>query len=273
MTKGSQSIITLLTDFGTRDGYVGMMKGVILSINPKVRLVDLCHEIPPHDITSGAYVLFSSYRYFPPGTVHIAVIDPGVGSERKIVGMKAGGWTFLAPDNGILSLVAEREKIEVLIHVDNPKYFLTPVSDTFHGRDCFASASAYLSSGLELKKLGSPITRLKKAKLPKSSVSSEGVVSGKIIYVDRFGNLVTDISREKFEKFQKKLPRDLVEIRVGGRRIHRISHSYAEVKPSHLLAVFGSSDFLEISVNQGNAQKTLKMGKGGTIELKRKVCP
>jgi S-adenosylmethionine hydrolase len=262
-------LITLLTDFGTRDGYVGMIKGVIRRINPKIEIIDLCHEIPPQDIFEAAYILHTSYRYFPQRTIHLSVVDPGVGTGRKIVCLKTKDYFFLAPDNGLLTFILENEKIEKMVEVTSKRYSLKTVSNTFHGRDIFAPLAAHLSLGLDLGKLGRKVKSFEKIEVAKPVLSSKGTLKGRIIHIDPFGNLVTNISRDIFEYFSGKFPRVKIRIRIGREEISRISKSYAESKPGELLALFGSANFLEVSLNRGSAQKFLGSVKGEEIKVEK----
>lgn len=258
-------VITLLTDFGTRDGYVGTMKGVIHRINPDVSIVDISHEVPPHDILEAAYILYSAYRYFPPGTVHLVVVDPGVGSARKIVGLQTEDYIFIAPDNGVLTFIAQREKVRELFEITNDDYFLKPISDTFHGRDIFAPVAAHLSKGIALAKFGKRIVALRKLKIARPEVK-KGKFTGEIIHIDRFGNLITNIDKRTLNS-EFCIPHSAFRVRVGGEEILGISKSYADVEPGKFLAIFGSSDFLEISLNQGNASQALGAGRGQKVEV------
>ena len=198
-------IITLLTDFGTRDGFVAAMKGVILNINPKIQIVDISHEVPPQDINCANFILYSYYRYFPKGTIHLCVIDPGVGTKRQILCVRTENYYFLAPDNGLLSLVLNEEKVRKIVSLSNRKYFLKPISATFHGRDIFASAAAHLSCGLKMEKLGERVSNLYLLKEAIPTISKRGTsLEGEIIHIDRFGNLVTNITNKVFRDFKKK---------------------------------------------------------------------
>ena len=257
-------LITLLTDFGGKDPYVGVMKGVVYGINPGARIVDLCHEVPPQDIREAAFILNSSYKYFPQGTIHVVVVDPGVGSGRKIICLKTSDFLFLAPDNGVLTFIKRKERIEKIVEVSNRQYFLEEVSQTFQGRDIFAPVAAHLSRGMELTELGSRISSLKELKISRARFSDQGL-EGEVIYIDRFGNLITSITRVDLKKLEERLPYKRVRIAIGGREIHKINKSYAESKQGDLLAILGSSNHLEISLNQGNAQRTLGLDRGEKV--------
>jgi S-adenosylmethionine hydrolase len=255
--------ITLTTDFGLADGFAGTMKGVIYSINPDAVIIDICHEIGSQDLSAAAFLFAASYRYFPQGTVHVVVVDPGVGSQRRAVAIEAEKYYFVAPDNGVLTLALKQEKIIKSIELTNPEYFLDEVSDTFHGRDIFAPAAAHLSLGVEIEKLGNEAGELKEMRLPEPEVSQSGI-KGHVIHVDKFGNLITDIKQELFDTV---ISDGQFSIKIAGMELDRISRSYAEVSAGEPLAIFDSFGNLEIAVNRGSAAEKLKARKGDTIEI------
>lgn len=256
-------IIALLTDFGLVDEYVGVMKGVILKINPKAVIVDICHDIPPQDIEKGAYLLGAAYKFFPQGTIFVAVVDPGVGSRRRIICVGAGGYYFLAPSNGILSYILENQKLQFAYEVTNRKFWLDEISDTFHGRDIFAPVAAHLSKGVHPSKLGARITNLKSIPLLKPAVTQNGI-EGQILFTDRFGNYVTNIDRDTLNKIKFKN----LKIIFGRFRLNRISKLYSEVRAGSPLAIFGSRGLLEVSVNKGNAKEILKLKPRAKVLIK-----
>lgn len=258
-------VITLTTDFGTRDGYVGVMKGVITKINPSVKIIDISNNIESQNIFQAAYVLCTSYAYFPKGTIHIVVVDPGVGSSRKILCLKTKDYLFLAPDNGALSFIIAREESPSIREITNKELFLPEVSNTFHGRDIFAPTAAHLSKGFNYKGLGKRVSKVKEIDLPKPIRSTGGVLKGEIIYVDGFGNLITNINKEIIKRLREKSG-NLV-IGVGRKKINKISNSYTEVGENEVLAIFGSSGYLEISVNKGSARDVLNLKKGDKLVL------
>ncbi|MGD2030476.1 MAG: SAM-dependent chlorinase/fluorinase [Desulfobacterales bacterium] len=263
------SIITLLTDFGTEDAYVGMMKGAILSINPQAVIVDITHHIDPQDVIQAAYIIKSSYRYFPKGTVHLLVVDPGVGSDRSIVALEIMEHILLAPDNGVLTLLMDEGKTDAIVRVENTRYFLKPVSRTFHGRDIFAPAGAHLSKGLDIKNLGSPLDRqdLVHLKISKPYLSDNHQLVGTVIGSDRFGNCISNIDAALLKKMDKSGSGKMVEVKIGKHTIKGISLSYAETKPKSPLAIIGGFGYLEISLNKGNAKHALGIEKGDNITL------
>ena len=259
------SIITLTTDFGLADGYVGTMKGVILGIDPTVTIVDISHDIAPQDVREAAYTFYAAYPYFPQGTIHVVVVDPGVGSERRAIALRTPQAAFVAPDNGVLSYVVAGERVEEIVHLTNPRYHLSPVSRTFHGRDIFAPAAAHLARGVPLAKLGQPLTEIVTFPLPRSQVHPDGTIVGQVIHVDRFGNLITSITATDLAD-HSLLGASVIEIK--GQAIRGIANSYAEVTPGELLALIGSEGHLEISVSSGSASQTLKAKVGDEVLLK-----
>ena len=290
MTVCRPRVITLLTDFGNQDAYVGIMKGVIAGINPFANVVDIRHSIPPQDIFSSAYLLYSSYKYFPRKTIHVAVVDPGVGSRRDIVCVETKDYFFLVPDNGLLSYIVQEERPKSIIRLTNSKYFLPSLSSTFHGRDVFAPVAAHLSLGVKPQQLGIKINQLEQLDVPNPVQKKAGRVEGQIIYIDRFGNLITNITKEylvkgtggqkpevrsmkpdAFEKISKEKilsKYDTIETTIGKKRIVGLSKTYTDAKPGEPLVLIGSAGFLEVSINQGNAQKYFKVDKGNKVIIK-----
>jgi S-adenosylmethionine hydrolase len=252
-----------MTDFGTSDHYVGVMKGVILNINPQVQIVDLTHAIPPQDINGAAFLIDSAYRYFPTGTIHVVVVDPGVGSSRRAIVCRTATAYFVCPDNGLLTHILCNEEHIHAVAVENSAYFLPQVSNTFHGRDIFAPVAAHLSRGVPISELGNPVTQLVQLAIPKPQVTEEMVI-GHIIWVDSFGNLVTDISREILESLEGQ---NGVVIHAGSAKIDHFNRSYAESEIGEVLAIIGSFNRLEISINQGNAAQVLGLKRGDTITI------
>jgi hypothetical protein len=252
-----KATVTLLTDFGLADSYVAAMKGVILNINPSATIVDISHDTPPQDVLHAGYLLFSSYRYFPRGTVHVIVVDPGVGTARKILCLETEDFYFLAPDNGVLTFIVNSVYIKKIVNVTNRDYFLKPLSRTFHGRDIFAPVAAHLSRGISLEKLGRQARQIKKIDLPKPKVTDEGL-QGIIIHIDRFGNLITNISKGDFDKFRRGRPQSEIRIQVKSSKGIDIRDSYACIRKNSPSGIWGSSGMLEISLNQGDASRILK---------------
>lgn len=256
----ASSIITLLTDFGQRDGFVGTMKGVILTIYPEAKIVDISHEIEPQNLAAGAFVIRNSFRYFPAGTVHIVVIDPGVGSERRIICVSALDHLFLAPDNGVLKYIYGECSETHVVAVTNREFFLSPISHTFHGRDIFAPVAAHLAKGLDFAELGPEIYDYDKGNMPVLEETPKGI-KGEIIYVDRFGNLISNIPFDKLNRHRDKF----VRIQLKNWTIDGLSESYAQGKAKEPIALIGSSGFLELALNSGNAKETLNCSEGDEV--------
>lgn len=251
-------IITLTTNFGTKDGYVGAVKGVIKRINPEVEMVDVTHQIEPFDVLGAAFALNNFYRYFPKKTIHMMVVDPGVGSSRQPLLIRSEDFLFVGPDNGVFSFVYQNEGITEIILLSNKKYFLAELSSTFHARDVFAPVAAYLSLGIDIKEFGSTAKECFKLIIPEPKSSKKGL-SGEIIHIDGFGNLVTNIGAELL------LDKKIAKIVMGKKQIKRIARSYFDIPGKEVGALVGSSGFLEIAINQGSAQKILKSKIGTTV--------
>lgn len=262
--------IALTTDFGTRDHYVASMKGVILSINPEVHIVDVSHEVAPQDILEAAFLLRSCYSYFPTRTIHIVVVDPTVGSPRKLLIVATDNYYFLAPDNGVLSLIYDVEPLSTVIEITAEHFFLDKVSKTFHGRDILAPAAAWLSKGTGIENFGDPTTDYFKLALPKAKILPDGNLKGNVIHVDRFGNLITNISREDYERARAQTPGEFFKLNVGKQEITKLNGFYAEGQKGALLALFGSADFLEVAQTQGSAAKTLGLSRGAEVNVQLK---
>lgn len=265
-------VITLLTDFGLQDEYVGVMKGVILSINPRVHLVDIIHNITRHDIIQAALAINASFRYFPKGSIHVVVVDPGVGGKRKVICLQQEGHFFVAPDNGVLTMVIQDGKVEKICAISNQKYFLKPVSDTFHGRDIFAPAAAHLSKGVDMLCLGEEIaiSNINRLDIPVPTVNAADELVGAVISIDHFGNLITNISQANLARFKDDARLNEVVIRLGRYRIQGVSKSYDSVKTGSPVAIFGSRNLLEISLNQGDARTYFRARTGQAVRLNLK---
>ncbi len=244
----NRCLITLLTDFGARDAFVGIMKGVILGINPAVTLVDLSHEVPPQDVVAGALLLRSAVAFFPPGTIHVAVVDPGVGSARRALLIETPRAFFIGPDNGLLSLAVLAEEVVRITHLTETKHFLTPCSDTFHGRDVFAPVAAHLSLGVAPGQFGPTVTTMERLRLP--SVEREGTrLVGRVIYIDHFGNLITNVTEADLRPFS----RENLLVSIDGVQIRGVATSYASVAVGAPVALIDSWGMLEIAVRNGSA--------------------
>jgi len=260
-------IITLTTDFGTEDSYVGVMKGVILTIRPDATIVDISHQVKPGAILDAAIMIRGVYSFFPKGTVHVVVVDPGVGSERRPVLITAGGHFFVGPDNGTFQPIIEAHPENEIIHLKNDRFFLPKPSSTFHGRDLFAPVAAHLLSGIVPLEMGSPIYDPKHLEIP--SVHRQGTsLHGQVVHIDHFGNLITNIHSSEMDSFSKT--EDLV-IEVGGLSVRGVKQTYSDVPEGDFLALMGSSDFLEIAVNSGRASDRFKLETGHVKELELPV--
>jgi S-adenosyl-L-methionine hydrolase (adenosine-forming) len=259
-------LITLLTDFGTADYFVGAMKGVILTINGEARIVDITHEIPPQDIQAGAFTLLAAYPSFPAKTVHVAVVDPGVGSNRRPILVSGGGQFFVGPDNGLFSYIYEREADARVFHLTREEYFRQAVSATFHGRDVFAPIAAALSNGIKPEQLGDEITDY--ARLPQLKLKLLGgnIVEASIIHVDRFGNCVTNLTPEDIT--EEMIARG-VSLMINGRKITSFRRFFAEEgkSPGDLFGIWGSAGYLEIAAYRASASQLLSAERGQTIKV------
>jgi S-adenosylmethionine hydrolase len=261
-------IITLLTDFGLHDYFVGTMKGVIMNIHPEVTIVDISHDVSPHDIFQAAFLLKNAYTYFPIGTIHVVVVDPGVGSDRKPIIISSERGYFIAPDNGVLSYVYAEDHVSEIREITADHYFVKPRSGTFDGRDIFAPVAAWLSKGVGFALFGEPITEYKKFEISVPVKIQQGALKCTIVYVDRFGNLVSNLTREQFKELLDSSKKRRFAFRVGNHNISKISQSYAEGGEDELIAIFGSSGYVEFSVNQGNAAQFTELCAGKDIFLK-----
>jgi hypothetical protein len=258
------AIITLLSDFGQESFYPAAMKGVILAICPEARIVDITHAVPEHDIAAGSYALYATYRDFPPGTIHVGVVDPGVGSQRIILAVEINHHVFLTPDNGLLSFILKSIAPERIFTVTNRALWNREVSPTFHGRDIFAPVAAHLACGTPLQEVGPPQKSLVRLDIP-SAHSTDLGLAGEIVSVDRFGNLVTNIRQEMLPASPEA--RGRVVVRVSGRDIHGIRLTYADVGLGELVSYVGSAGLLEIGRNRGSARDVLGAGVGHPVRL------
>jgi S-adenosylmethionine hydrolase len=257
------SIITLTTDFGVADWFVGTMKGVILGLQSRAQIVDITHEIPAGDIRAGAFALAVSNGFFPKGTVHVAVVDPGVGSRRRAIAVQTVNYFFVGPDNGVLSFALAREKIKAVHQITNEQLYLRPVSNTFHGRDIFAPVAANLSKGLPLRKVGASIKEFAKLSWPEPKRTANSI-QGEIAYIDRFGNAITNIhSTALTARFE-----DACEVVIKGKRLCALQPFYMAVPSGDPVAMPGSSGFLELAVNGGSAAKRFNLKVGERVVVR-----
>ena len=255
-------IVTLLSDFGLRDVYVGVMKGVIAQINPQLRVVDLTHQIPPQNIVAAGFSLMNAYPYFPEGTVHVAVVDPGVGSNRKAIAIQLDSGFLVGPDNGLFSGILSQTRVIAVVELTNPQYWQTSVpSSTFHGRDIFAPVGAHLASGVPLEELGEKFdpTTLVELALPKTKATTVGIV-GCIQYIDYFGNLITNIPAAEVQGKTWSV--------VVGKEVLLGRQTYSDGQLGELVALIGSHGWVEIAVNGGSAQSRLQLDWGMAVEIR-----
>jgi S-adenosylmethionine hydrolase len=257
-------IITLTTDFGANDHLVGAMKGVILNINPAARIVDINHNVVPYDILDGTLSLGNAYRYFPPRTIHVIVVDPGVGTDRRPLLVSGEKQFFVAPDNGVLSAIYEREPCTVR-HVTAAHYFLNPVSPTFHGRDVFAPTAAWLSKAFQTEAFGEVINDFTRFALPKAKSNGQSC-KGVVLRVDAFGNLMTNLTVEEIPigVLDTGGP---IKLTVNGKPVLRYAQTFADGNPGEPIAVLGSAGYVEIAVNRGSAARALGAARGAEVTL------
>lgn len=244
------SIVALVTDFGVKDNFVGVMKGVISGINPRAQVIDITHEICRYSVRQAAFILWQSFKYFPYETVFLGIVDPGVGSLRLPIAIKSKHYFFVGPDNGILSMAAQSDGINNAVVLQKEKYFCKNISHTFHGRDIFAPVAAYLAGGLPLSKLGKYIDDIQEMPFPLPSVNAR-TLEGKIVYIDRFGNLITNIKKDILEKF---LQGEKFIAHLNGKPIKRINLFYEQENSKEPFFVVGSFSFLEVCLNQKSAK-------------------
>jgi S-adenosylmethionine hydrolase len=258
-------IVTFTTDFGAHDHYVGTMKGVVLGIAPAATLVDICHEVVSFDVMDGALTLGQAYRFFPPGTIHVVVVDPGVGGVRRPIIADTGRHVFVCPDNGVLSCVYLHESKVSVRHIVNDRYFLHPVSNTFHGRDIFAPVAAHIAAGVPIEEFGPEIQDCETLSIPRPQAVGKGQVQGSVLKIDKFGNVVTNIT-----------PKDVVEfigsgnafqVKVANTIVSDFRTSYAGAESGQLFSIFGSMGYLEVASNQSSAAETLNIAAGDVVEL------
>ena len=258
-------VIALLSDFGSRDHYAGTMKGVMLGICPDVTFVDITHDVPAHDVLDGALQLAAAFRYFPSGTIFLAVVDPGVGSARRGLAADTGDYRFVAPDNGLLTAVFREAPPKRVVELTERRYARPTVSRTFEGRDRFAPAAAWLAKGIQLTALGRPVGDYHRLDIATPEVADDAL-RGAVLRVDRFGNLVTNIDRRTFETFVRSAG---VRIVAGGRSVARLVATYADIQSGETCALFGSTDHLEFAANSGSAASQLSLDRGAPVEVRR----
>jgi len=259
------TVITLLTDFGLSDGYPGVMKGVIWKIAPEVQIADISHSIKPQNILHGALALARTSPFFPPGTIHVAVVDPGVGTQRRPIGLRLGEHYFIGPDNGIFTLVLEeadaRQAFVQVVHLDQSKYWQPEISQVFHGRDIFAPVAAHLARGIRLDELGTPIQDPIRLQIPRPSPIDGGGWRGQVIEIDTFGNLSTNIERSHLLSLGE------VFVQIAGQRIDGLLNTFGDRPKGTLIALYGTAHDLMISIVNGDAAHTLKVSVGDVVNV------
>ena len=259
-------IVTLTTDFGVSDHFVGTMKGVICNINPSAQIVDICNSVHSYDLLEGAITIAQSYHYFPPNTIHLVVVDPGVGTARRPILVNTGKYLFVAPDNGVMSLVYDREERVSVRHITSEHYFVQPVSNTFHGRDIFAAVAGYLSKGVEPQKFGEEVSDFVRFAAPKPKAVSDKQIKGVVIKVDKFGNLITNFTPRDVPQLVREKPAPF-KIVIGKSEITKLRTAYAQGAPGEVFAILGSMGYLEIATNRGSAARTIGADKGSEVGL------
>ena len=255
--------MTLTTDFGTRDHYVGAMKGVIKTIAPKADIVDITHEIEPHNVIQASLVLMNTVRWFPQGSIHVAVVDPSVGSDRRVLLAKFAGRLVVVPDNGVITMLHRTSRVEDIRVVENSRYFLPAISSTFHGRDIFAPVAAHLSEGVKPKDFGRGTDRIEILPIHHRCDTFARRIHGEVLYVDRFGTMITNIHREDLQTISTR--EQALDVRVNDQPLGPIHACYHDVPVGEPLAVIGSTDYLEIAVNQGRAAD--RFGAVGDVKV------
>ncbi len=258
----TRPIITLTTDFGLSDHFVGVMKGVILGIAPAAQVVDISHGVRPFEIMDGAFTIAQAYRYFPKKTIHVVVVDPGVGTERRPLLAEMGGQYFIAPDNGVLSMVFSRENPKVR-HITNERVFLHPMSRTFHGRDVFSPVAAHLASGVTPAKFGKRIEDYLRASFDQPKRTGKGAWTGTILKADHFGNLFTNFHVDQFPSIRTHA----FSLQAGLKAITRLALTFSECAPGELFVIVGSSGYLEVATSQGSAAEAVGCSAGSPVEL------
>jgi S-adenosyl-L-methionine hydrolase (adenosine-forming) len=261
-----QPIVTLTTDFGINDHFVGTMKGVILGVEPNAQIVDISHAVQPFDVLDGALTISQAYNYFPSGTVHMVIVDPGVGTARRPIIVTSERHHFVAPDNGVLSLVYQKEQRLHARHVTAEHYNLQPVSQTFHARDIFSPVAAYLAKGVDPEKFGDEITDFVRFNAPKPKPVNESTLRGIVLKADRFGNLITNITPEDAPMLFTT-PAAAFKIVVGKREVTEIKAAYADGTPGEVFGILGSMGYLEIAANRASAAQVLGVGKGVDVNI------
>jgi S-adenosylmethionine hydrolase len=265
----SSRIVALLTDFGHRDPFVGIMKGVMLGINPDVQLIDISHEITPQRIREAAIVLAASYPYFPPHTIFLVVVDPGVGGTRRPLVVETADHLFVAPDNGVLGPALDQVEVRRVIHATETRYFRQPISRTFHGRDVFAPLAAWLSCGIQAHEMGTAVDEYQPLELPRPRVEAGGELAGEVIYLDRFGNLITNIAETWVMEVWGPPPWQGIEVYIETSVVRGLDSHYAQRSPQELGLIINSWGLFEVFANRGSAAQSTGVVEGRPVRLRR----
>jgi len=261
-------IITLTTDFGHKDPFIGIMKGVILEINPDAQIIDISHDVTPHNIFEASQIILMSYKYFPPTTIHVVVVDPGVGGSRRPLLVVNDDYYFIGPDNGVFTPIFEMPHTNIfkVLHILSSHYFLPLRGPTFHGRDVFAPAAAWLSRGINTSKFGKSIKDYVTISIPKSKITSNTTVEGEVIYIDSFGNAITNITKDTLSKLSPGVPKERLKVIYKGKQLS-FSNYYAETKGTNLSAILNSFEFLELFLYEGNASEKFSIKIGDKVSV------
>jgi S-adenosylmethionine hydrolase len=261
------NLVTLTTDFGAADWFVGVMKGVILSVNPRATIVDITHDLPFGDVRAAAFAIACAYRFFPRDAVHVVVVDPGVGGDRKPIAVRTDDYWFVGPDNGVLSWAIARERIKAIYHLQNKRYFLREISSTFHGRDVFAPVAAHLSRGAQIRDLGRRLAEIVRLDWPEVVEEAPGRIRGEVVYLDRFGNAITNIPAQLLSRLNVRA----AGIYARGKRLCPVAGCYSAVPAGRPVAVAGSHGCVEIAVNRGSAATRLHLSVGTRVTLREQA--
>jgi S-adenosylmethionine hydrolase len=264
----SRPVLALLSDFGLRDHYVGSMKAAALAVFADITIVDITHDVTPHDVLDGALQLAASYRYFPAGTVFVAIVDPGVGSARRGIAAEVGEYRFVLPDNGLLTAVMQDTPAKRIVELTERRYFRPTISRTFEGRDRFAPAAAWLLKGVDLGALGRPVSNPVLLDIPRPHVEAD-LLRGVVLRVDHFGNLVTNIDRRTLERFTAGAAAFAIEAGAGAYAVGRLVGTYAEIGDAEICALFGSTDYLELAARSSSAAERLQLRAGAAVTVRR----
>lgn len=267
-------VITLTTDFGYKDPFVGVMKGVILKINPSVNIIDVTHDIAPYNIMEAALTIGVSYEFFPAGTIHVVVVDPGVGSQRRPILVVTNNHYFIGPDNGVFSYIYNMKRscpspipLPQVIHITSEHYFMPQRGPTFHGRDIFAPVAAWLSKGIDISEFGEPITDYINLHIPVPIITKENTIEGEVIFIDRFGNAITNIRTQEIDTLRGINPEGSLKVLVKGKQIP-LKDYYSQVEDKGLYSLINSLGYLELFVCQGNASKDFGIAAGDRVSIK-----